>query len=149
MGNTFEKLKCGRRDHSFFVYIFSCRSTCGSQTSALVVALRNMEGWFVAGWTVLNMKGGNNMQWIFIRRNDAEAEVPIFWPPDVKNQIIGKDPWSWERLKAKGEGSDRGWDDWMTRPTQWTWVWANSRREWRVCKSGVLQSVGHEELDVT
>ena len=23
---------------------------------------------------------------------DAEAEIPIFWPPDVKNRLIGKDP---------------------------------------------------------
>ena len=117
MGNTFEKLKCGRRDHSFFVYIFSCRSTCGSHTSALDVALRNTEAWFVAGWTVLNMKGGNNMQWIFIRRNDAEAEVPIFWPPDVKNQIIGKDPdpgKGW-RQKEKGVTEDEmiGWHHWL------------------------------------
>ena len=22
----------------------------------------------------------------------AEAETPIFWPPDVKNLLIGKDP---------------------------------------------------------
>ena len=22
----------------------------------------------------------------------AEAEAPIFWPPDAKNQLIGKDP---------------------------------------------------------
>ena len=25
-------------------------------------------------------------------RTDAEAEVPIFWPPDAKNGLIGKDP---------------------------------------------------------
>ena len=25
-------------------------------------------------------------------RTDAEAEAPIIWPPDVKNQLIGKDP---------------------------------------------------------
>ena len=25
-------------------------------------------------------------------RTDAEAEVPILWPPDVKNRLIGKDP---------------------------------------------------------
>ena len=25
-------------------------------------------------------------------RTDAEAEAPILWPPDVKSQIIGKDP---------------------------------------------------------
>ena len=23
---------------------------------------------------------------------DDELETPIFWPPDVKNQLIGKDP---------------------------------------------------------
>ena len=36
--------------------------------------------------------------------------------------------YSLERLKAGGEGDDRGWDGWMASPTQWTWVWANSRR---------------------
>ena len=35
-----------------------------------------------------------------------------------------KRPWCWERLKARGEGDDRGWDGWMASPTQWTWVWA-------------------------
>ena len=35
-----------------------------------------------------------------------------------------KRPWRWERLKAGGEGYDRGWDGWMATPTQWTWVWA-------------------------
>ena len=28
--------------------------------------------------------------WIFIWRSDADAEVPILWPPDVKSQLIGK-----------------------------------------------------------
>ena len=28
--------------------------------------------------------------------------------------------WYWERLKAKGNGGDRGWDGWMASPTQWT-----------------------------
>ena len=31
----------------------------------------------------VNPKG--NQPWIFIGRADAEAEVPIFWPPDAKN----------------------------------------------------------------
>ena len=35
-------------------------------------------------------------------------------------------PWCWERLRAGGEGDDRGWDGWMASLTQWTWVWANS-----------------------
>ena len=29
---------------------------------------------------------------MFFGRTDAEAEAPIFWPPDVKSQLIGKDP---------------------------------------------------------
>ena len=29
---------------------------------------------------------------MFIGRTEAEAEVPIFWPHDVKSQFIGKDP---------------------------------------------------------
>ena len=39
-----------------------------------------------------------------------------------------KRPWCWERLKAGGEEVDRGWDGWMALLTQWTWVWASSRR---------------------
>ena len=38
----------------------------------------------------VNPKG--NQSWIFIGRTDAEAETPTLWPPDVKNQLIGKDP---------------------------------------------------------
>ena len=38
-----------------------------------------------------------------------------------------KRPWIWERLRVGGEWDDRGWDVWMASPTQWTWVWANSR----------------------
>ena len=33
-----------------------------------------------------------NQSWIFIGRTDAEAETPVFWPPDAKNWLIGKDP---------------------------------------------------------
>ena len=30
--------------------------------------------------------------WVFIGRTDAEAEIPILWPPDAKSWLIGKDP---------------------------------------------------------
>ena len=33
-----------------------------------------------------------NQPWIFIEKIDAEAEAPIFWPPDEKSQLIRKDP---------------------------------------------------------
>ena len=73
----------------------------------------------------INPKG--NQFWILIGRTDAEAETPIFWPPDAKN-CHWERPWCWERLKAGGEGDERRWDRWMASPTQWTWVWASSRR---------------------
>ena len=48
--------------------------------------------------------------WIFTGRTDAEAEAPInilaTW---CKELIHGKRPWCWERLKAGGEGDNRGW----------------------------------------
>ena len=36
----------------------------------------------------VNPKG--NQSCVFIGRIDVEAETPIFWPPDVKNGLIGK-----------------------------------------------------------
>ena len=60
-----------------------------------------------------------------------------------------KRPWCWERLKAGGEGDERGWDYWMASPTQWTWVWASLGSWWWTGKPGVLQSTGCKELDST
>ena len=45
-----------------------------------------------------------------------------------------KRPWWRERLKAGGEGDDRGRDGWMVPPTRWSWVWASSRRWWKTGK---------------
>ena len=55
-------------------------------------------------------------------------------------------PWCWERLKAGGEGDDRGWDDWMASPTQWTWVWVHSGSWWWTGKPGVLLSMGSQRV---
>ena len=80
-----------------------------------------------------------SQSWILIRRTDAEA--PILWPLDVKSWHW-KRPWCWERLRAGGEGDNRGWDGWMASPTQWTWLWVNFRSWWWTGKPGVLQSMG-------
>ena len=69
----------------------------------------------------VNPKG--NQSWIFIGRTDAEAETPILWLPMRR-------PWCWERLKAGGDGEDKGWDGWMASPTWWTWVWESSGSWW-------------------
>ena len=94
--------------------------------------------------TPVNPKG--NQSWIFTGRTDVEAETPILWSPDVKYWLTGKDPDAWERLKAGGEGVDRGWDGWMASPTQWTWVWVSSANWWWTGKPGVLQSMGLQRV---
>ena len=45
---------------------------------------------------------------VFIGRTDAEAETPVLWPPDAKSCLIGKDLDAGKRLRAGGEGDDRG-----------------------------------------
>ena len=87
-----------------------------------------------------------NQPWILIGRSDAEAEALIHWPPDMKSQLIWKDPDAGKRLRARREEGNRGWDDWMASLTQWMWVWANSGRQWRTGKPGVLQSIGLQRV---
>ena len=53
-----------------------------------------------------------------------------------------KRPWCWERLRAGGEGDDRGWDGWMASLTWWTWIWVDSGSWWWTGKPGVLRSMG-------
>ena len=51
-----------------------------------------------------------------------------------------------ERLRAGREEGESRWDGWMVSLTQWTWVWGNSRRQWRTRKPGVLQSLGLQRV---
>ena len=83
--------------------------------------------------------------WLFTGRTDAEAEAPILWPPHAKSRLTGKN-WCWERLRVGGEGSDRGWDGWIVSPSQRTWIYADSRRQWNTEKPGVLQSMGSQRV---
>ena len=57
-----------------------------------------------------------------------------------------KRSWCWERLRAGGEGDDRGWDGWMASPVQWTWVWVNSGTWWWTGRPGVLQFMGSQRV---
>ena len=54
-----------------------------------------------------------DQSWVFIGRTDAETEAPILWPPDVKSQLIGKDPDAGKdgRQEEKGMTEDEmvGW----------------------------------------
>ena len=57
-----------------------------------------------------------NQSWTFIGRTDAEAKTPIFWPPDVKNLLLGKDPEAgkdWRQEKGMTEDEIAGWHFWL------------------------------------
>ena len=67
----------------------------------------------------------------------------LMWRADSlgKTLMLGK-------MKAGGEGDNRGWDGWMASPTQWTWVWVNSGSWCWTGRPGMLwfmglQRVGH------
>ena len=85
-----------------------------------------------------------NQSWIFIR-------ITIWsWSSNTLDTLCDKPtyykrPWCWKRLRA-GEVDDRGWDGWMASLTQWTWVWANCRRRWRIGKPAMLQSMGFQRV---
>ena len=88
-----------------------------------------------------------NQSWIFIGRTDAEAEAPIFWPPDVKSWLIRKDPvagidWRWEE---KGNNRMR-WLDGFTSSMDMSlsklWELVIDRKTW-------CGPWGCKELDMT
>ena len=57
----------------------------------------------------------SNQSWVFIGRTDAEAEIPIFWPPDAKNWLTGKDPDARKDWEQEEKGEQRmGWLDGIT-----------------------------------
>ena len=63
-----------------------------------------------ANWPLSPREDGSVL---YVMETDAEAEAPIFWPPDVKSQHIGKDPDAGKgwRQEEKGVTEDKmvGW----------------------------------------
>ena len=57
-----------------------------------------------------------------------------------------KRPWCRKKLKAEGEGDDRGWDGWVVSLTRWTWVWVGSRSWWWTGKPGMPQYMGSQRV---
>ena len=86
----------------------------------------------------VNSKG--DQSWIFIGRTDAKVKLQYFgsWCEELTHW---KRPWCWKRLRARGEGGNRGWDGWMAPPTQQTGIWGISGRQW---KWGKVQFMGSQ-----
>ena len=87
-----------------------------------------------------------DQSWIFIRRADAEAAIPIPWPPDAKNCLIWKIPDAgkdWRR-EEKGMAEDEmvGWHHQLDGHE----FWVSPRRWWWTRKPGVLQFMGSQRV---
>ena len=84
-----------------------------------------------------------NQSWIFIGRTDAEAEAPVFWPPDKSDSLektlkLGKI----EGKRRRGQQMMR----WLDSITDSMDIWANSGRWSRTAKPGMLQSMGLQRV---
>ena len=117
----------------FPVVIYRCESWTIKKAEHQIIDAFKLWWWrrlLRVPWTARRSNPVNpkeNQPWTFTGRTEAEAKAPVLWLCDVKSQLIRKAPDA-GRLRAGREGDNRRWDAWMASPTQWTWVWANSRR---------------------
>ena len=53
------------------------------------------------------------------------------------------------KTEGKEEAGSRGWDGGMASVMQWTWIWADARKQWRKEEPGEPQPWGCKESDTT
>ena len=112
-----------------------------------VVLGKTLESPLVSKIKAVNLKG--NQPWIFIGKTDAKAEAPVFWLPDVKSQLTGKDPDAGEDWgqKEKGTTEDEmfGQHPWLNGHGFEQTPWDNEGQGSLVCCS----PLGHKESNKT
>ena len=119
-------------------------------TSVLPMNTQDWSPWGWTGWISLQSKG---LSRVFSNTTVQKHQKDWCWSWNFNTLATWceelthwKSPWCWERLRAGGEGDNRGWDGWMASQTQWTWVWVNSGNWWWTRKPGVLQFMGSQRV---
>ena len=97
-------------------------------------------------WTARRSNQSILKEWVFSPGCSLEGLML-----KLKLQYFGhlthlKRPWCWERLRAGGEGDDRGWYGWMASLTQQTWVWVDSGSWWWTGRPDLLQFMGSQRV---
>ena len=106
-----------------------------TSTSALWTMPKPLTMWTTRNWKILEEMGIQDHLTCLLRNLYAGQEATV---------RTGHGTTDWFQI---GKGVlDRGWDGWVASPTQWIWIWVNSRSWWWTGRPGMLRSMGSQRV---
>ena len=127
-----------KKQRHYFVNKVTSSQSCGFSSSHVGMwELDHKESWGIDAFELWCLRRLYRVPWTARRSNQSilkKISLNVHWDDPCwswnsntlatwcKELTHWKRSWCWERLKAGGEGDDRGWDGWMASLIQWTWV---------------------------